>query len=40
MRFKLNSIRYGARALGLIAGLVIGAPAVLYLAYRGLERLH
>ena len=39
MRYKLNSIRYGAQALGLIGALTVGAPAVLYLAYRGLERL-
>ncbi len=39
MRFKLNSIHYGAQALAVIVTLTIGAPAVLYLAYRGLERL-
>ena len=39
MRFKLNSIRYGARALGAIVVLTIGAPVVLYLAYLGLGRL-
>ncbi len=39
MRHKLNSIHYGAKALALIAALTIGAPALLYLAYRGLERL-
>ncbi len=39
MQLKLNSIRYGAKALVLIVGLTIGAPAVLYLAYLGLEKL-
>ncbi len=39
MRYKLNSIHYGARALGVIVALGIAAPAVLYLAYLGLERL-
>ena len=39
MRFKLNSIHYGAQAVVVIVTLTIGAPAVLYLAYRGLERL-
>ncbi len=39
MQLKLNSIHYGARALTLIVALTIGAPALLYLAYLGLERL-
>ncbi len=39
MQLKLNSIRYGAKALALIVTLTIGAPALLYLAERGLERL-
>ncbi len=39
MRFKLNSIHFGARAVGLIVGLLIVAPAVLYLAYRWLQSL-
>ena len=39
MRFKLNSVHFGGRAVGLIVGLLVGAPAVLYLAHRWLESL-
>lgn len=39
MRFKRNSIHFGLRAVGLIVGLVVGLPTVLYLAHRWLESL-